>query len=145
MFCGADLPVKQACLTGKKRLLDVATGTGDLAIYALKENPELRICGLDFSAEMLALGNRKMIARGLLLFSLFHSAFSKTPGFYGVAAADRIKKPENSCVNFWNYLPVYCGKSRSGFKYITLLKEPNLIHFSVGSSGHFQADNQTIY
>jgi demethylmenaquinone methyltransferase/2-methoxy-6-polyprenyl-1,4-benzoquinol methylase len=52
-------------LTGKKRLLDVATGTCDLAIYALKENPELRVCGLDFSAEMLALCDRKIKGQGL--------------------------------------------------------------------------------
>ena len=57
--------IKQARLAGKKRLLDVATGTGDLAIYAVRENPELQVIGLDFSPEMLALCNRKIRAQGL--------------------------------------------------------------------------------
>ena len=46
-----------------KTILDIATGTGDLAIASLKLNPE-RITGLDLSAGMLKKGKEKMIKRG---------------------------------------------------------------------------------
>lgn len=42
-----------------KRILDVATGTGDLAIAALKLHPE-KITGIDISAGMLAVGKKKI-------------------------------------------------------------------------------------
>lgn len=42
-----------------KRILDVATGTGDLAIAALKLNPET-IIGIDISAGMLEVGKKKI-------------------------------------------------------------------------------------
>jgi len=57
--------IKQARLAGKKRLLDVATGTGDLALLAVRKNPGLQVIGLDFSPEMLALCDRKIHAQGL--------------------------------------------------------------------------------
>lgn len=57
--------INQARLAGKKRLLDVATGTGDLALWAVRKNPELQVIGLDYSSEMLALCDRKIHARSL--------------------------------------------------------------------------------
>jgi demethylmenaquinone methyltransferase / 2-methoxy-6-polyprenyl-1,4-benzoquinol methylase len=42
-----------------KRILDVATGTADLAIALRKLNPE-KIIGLDLSANMLAVGQQKI-------------------------------------------------------------------------------------
>jgi demethylmenaquinone methyltransferase/2-methoxy-6-polyprenyl-1,4-benzoquinol methylase len=45
-------------------ILDVATGTGDLAIAAAKLNPS-RIAGIDISSKMLAIGREKIIKRGL--------------------------------------------------------------------------------
>jgi demethylmenaquinone methyltransferase/2-methoxy-6-polyprenyl-1,4-benzoquinol methylase len=45
-------------------ILDVATGTGDLAIAALKLCPE-KITGIDISEKMLAIGRDKIAARGL--------------------------------------------------------------------------------
>ncbi len=47
-----------------KNILDLATGTGDLAIAALKLNPE-KIIGLDISTGMLAKGNEKIKKRKL--------------------------------------------------------------------------------
>ncbi len=47
-----------------KEILDVATGTGDLAIAALALDPE-RVVGVDISEGMLALGRKKIEARGL--------------------------------------------------------------------------------
>lgn len=46
-----------------KQLLDVATGTGDFAIEALKLNPD-KITGIDISNGMLDMGRKKMKARG---------------------------------------------------------------------------------
>ncbi len=46
-----------------KLILDVATGTGDFAIEALKLNPD-KIIGVDISEGMLKIGRKKMIANG---------------------------------------------------------------------------------
>jgi len=42
-----------------KRILDVATGTGDFAIQAMRLNPE-KITGVDISEGMLAIGRKKI-------------------------------------------------------------------------------------
>lgn len=42
-----------------KRVLDVATGTGDLAVQALTLNPE-KVVGVDISEEMLRVGREKI-------------------------------------------------------------------------------------
>jgi demethylmenaquinone methyltransferase/2-methoxy-6-polyprenyl-1,4-benzoquinol methylase len=41
------------------RVLDVATGTGDLALEALRQQPDTRVFGLDFTFEMLTLARQK--------------------------------------------------------------------------------------
>ncbi len=46
-------------------LLDVATGTADLAIEAARKHPEIRVTGIDFIPEMLAPGRKKVALRGL--------------------------------------------------------------------------------
>ncbi len=46
-----------------KLILDVATGTGDLAISLLKSKP-IKITGIDISTGMLDVGIRKMIKKG---------------------------------------------------------------------------------
>jgi demethylmenaquinone methyltransferase / 2-methoxy-6-polyprenyl-1,4-benzoquinol methylase len=47
----------------KPHILDVATGTGDLAIAALKLNP-VKIEGIDISLKMLAIGKEKIAKKG---------------------------------------------------------------------------------
>lgn len=47
------------------RLLDVATGTGDLAIYAAKTHPRITVTGLDFTGSMLETGKAKIFRKGL--------------------------------------------------------------------------------
>jgi demethylmenaquinone methyltransferase/2-methoxy-6-polyprenyl-1,4-benzoquinol methylase len=47
-----------------KHILDVATGTGDFAIAALRLNP-LEVVGVDISMPMLEIGRRKLAARNL--------------------------------------------------------------------------------
>jgi demethylmenaquinone methyltransferase / 2-methoxy-6-polyprenyl-1,4-benzoquinol methylase len=46
------------------RILDVATGTGDLAIEAVKLDP-VKITGIDISEKMLTIGRQKIKARNL--------------------------------------------------------------------------------
>ena len=48
------------------RLLDVATGTADLAIEAANGHPWIRVTGIDFAPEMLAVGRQKIAGRGLV-------------------------------------------------------------------------------
>jgi demethylmenaquinone methyltransferase/2-methoxy-6-polyprenyl-1,4-benzoquinol methylase len=45
-------------------ILDVATGTGDLAIAAMKLNPS-KVTGVDISKKMLEFGKEKLIRKGL--------------------------------------------------------------------------------
>ena len=47
-----------------KQILDIATGTGDFAIEALKLNPT-KVTGIDISKGMLAVGNQKIKKKGL--------------------------------------------------------------------------------
>lgn len=47
-----------------KKILDVATGTGDLAIEALRLNPD-KIIGIDISEGMLAIGREKLAKAGI--------------------------------------------------------------------------------
>jgi demethylmenaquinone methyltransferase/2-methoxy-6-polyprenyl-1,4-benzoquinol methylase len=44
-------------------ILDVATGTGDLAITAMRTNP-LKITGIDISRNMLEIGREKILKKG---------------------------------------------------------------------------------
>jgi len=47
-----------------KQILDIATGTGDFAIAALKLNPD-KVTGIDISEGMLAVGKEKIKSKGL--------------------------------------------------------------------------------
>jgi demethylmenaquinone methyltransferase / 2-methoxy-6-polyprenyl-1,4-benzoquinol methylase len=53
-----------ARLRKAERVLDVATGTGDMAIAALRLNP-VSITGIDISPQMLEYGRRKLVRKGL--------------------------------------------------------------------------------
>jgi demethylmenaquinone methyltransferase/2-methoxy-6-polyprenyl-1,4-benzoquinol methylase len=46
------------------RLLDLATGTGDVAIEAARSHPAIQVFGLDFAAPMLAAAGPKIIRAG---------------------------------------------------------------------------------
>ena len=57
--------IELARLTPHSRLLDIGTGTGDLARQALAKSPQARIVAVDFTLEMMRVGQR----RGSLNFS----------------------------------------------------------------------------
>jgi demethylmenaquinone methyltransferase/2-methoxy-6-polyprenyl-1,4-benzoquinol methylase len=46
------------------RLLDVATGTGDLALEAARRHAQLRVAGLDFALAMMDVAARKICKKG---------------------------------------------------------------------------------
>ncbi|OPL13226.1 MAG: hypothetical protein AVO39_10800 [delta proteobacterium MLS_D] len=53
------------------RVLDIATGTGDLALRALQSEKMCRVVGIDLSQEMLAIASRKSRRRGFSDRSFF--------------------------------------------------------------------------
>lgn len=59
--------VRELGLTGRERVIDLCTGTADLAMTALRARPvgARQVVGIDFSAEMLRVGQRKVRAAGL--------------------------------------------------------------------------------
>lgn len=57
--------VKMVCRQKPGRLLDVATGTGDLAISLARKLPAAKITGIDLSEKMLAIGREKVAKAGL--------------------------------------------------------------------------------
>lgn len=58
--------IRSLALTGRERLLDVCTGTADVAIGAAIEAPgAARVVGVDFAGAMLAHGREKIGAAGL--------------------------------------------------------------------------------
>jgi demethylmenaquinone methyltransferase/2-methoxy-6-polyprenyl-1,4-benzoquinol methylase len=59
--------VRALQLTGRERVLDMCTGTADLAIEAASSSSGAarEVVGIDFAGEMLRLGNRKVRAAGL--------------------------------------------------------------------------------
>jgi demethylmenaquinone methyltransferase/2-methoxy-6-polyprenyl-1,4-benzoquinol methylase len=57
--------VKKMRFRGTRRLLDLATGTADLAIAAALHYPEISVSGVDFSPGMLAVGGEKLARRSL--------------------------------------------------------------------------------
>ena len=57
--------VKIVCRVKPRRILDVATGTGDLAIAMARRIRETHVLGVDLSERMLDVARRKVEARGL--------------------------------------------------------------------------------
>lgn len=50
--------VEQAQLPANGKLLDLATGTGDIAFEALKQTPSAHVIGADFALQMMIVGQR---------------------------------------------------------------------------------------
>jgi demethylmenaquinone methyltransferase/2-methoxy-6-polyprenyl-1,4-benzoquinol methylase len=57
--------VRALALAGRARVLDLATGTGDLAIDIARMHPEAQVIGLDPSHRMLTVAQQKLASRGL--------------------------------------------------------------------------------
>jgi demethylmenaquinone methyltransferase/2-methoxy-6-polyprenyl-1,4-benzoquinol methylase len=50
---------------GDALILDVATGTAEVAVQICRHRPQARVIGVDFSPKMLAIGSRKVQSKGL--------------------------------------------------------------------------------
>lgn len=59
----ADKVLATAHKKAPARILDVATGTGDVALELARRYPEAEITGIDLSAEMLRVGAEKLASR----------------------------------------------------------------------------------
>ncbi|MEX2503183.1 MAG: bifunctional demethylmenaquinone methyltransferase/2-methoxy-6-polyprenyl-1,4-benzoquinol methylase UbiE [Trueperaceae bacterium] len=59
--------VDRALAKRPRDVLDVATGTADLALALAAARPEARVVGVDFAEAMLAIGRRKTTRRGVAL------------------------------------------------------------------------------
>ena len=57
--------VRRMRFSTTRRLLDIATGTADLAIEAARRHPEVHVIGIDLALEMLEAGRRKIRDRRL--------------------------------------------------------------------------------
>ena len=57
--------VRELQLQPGDRVLDLCTGTGDLALAAIDAAPSLSVVGVDFAAEMLRLARVKLRSRGV--------------------------------------------------------------------------------
>ena len=82
-----------------KLILDVATGTGDLAIAALKLHP-VKIYGIDISSDMLNIGRKKIKQRKLntvieLLESDSENLFFEDNKFDAITVAFGVRNFEN--------------------------------------------------
>lgn len=53
-------------------VLDVATGTGDIALWIAERNPSARVVGADFSENMLSVAERRLAASPLTNVSFSH-------------------------------------------------------------------------
>ncbi len=60
-----DKIVQSIKASGAKNILDVATGTGDLAIELVKAIPDAQVTGFDLSQKMLDVGVEKIEKKGL--------------------------------------------------------------------------------
>jgi demethylmenaquinone methyltransferase/2-methoxy-6-polyprenyl-1,4-benzoquinol methylase len=58
-FAVSLLPKKESGM-----FLDVASGTGDIALEIVRQFPDARVIGIDFSEQMLEFGNKKIIDAG---------------------------------------------------------------------------------
>jgi len=57
--------VKELKAYNPKHVLDMATGTADLAIMTAKRIPDTKVTGIDLSTNMVAMGDKKIAKQGL--------------------------------------------------------------------------------
>lgn len=57
--------VREICRRNPADILDIATGTGDLAILLARRMPQARVSGADLSEGMIGIGRRKVARSGL--------------------------------------------------------------------------------
>ena len=58
------MAINELKVVNPKKILDVATGTGDMAIEALRLNPD-KVVGIDISEGMMSFGREKLKKAGI--------------------------------------------------------------------------------
>jgi demethylmenaquinone methyltransferase/2-methoxy-6-polyprenyl-1,4-benzoquinol methylase len=123
-------------IKNNSRLLDVATGTADLALACLKLQPK-EIIGLDISKNMLDYGRKKLVKKNIRNIRLIHSDildFIDDEGFDGITVAFGVR-------NFEEPL--------SGLKKMYDLLKPNgvlmVLEFSIPQNSFFRAIYQFYF
>ena len=71
--------VQELQLPRAARIIDLCTGTGDLAVAAVRAHPDASVIGIDFAGEMLRLAGRKMASLGLASISLVRGDGTRIP------------------------------------------------------------------
>ncbi|MDH7487588.1 MAG: ubiquinone/menaquinone biosynthesis methyltransferase [Anaerolineae bacterium] len=71
--------VAQCRLSPRGRLLDVATGTGDMALQALRHYPRATVVGIDLTPDMLQRAQEKATAAGREPFALLRGDALELP------------------------------------------------------------------
>jgi demethylmenaquinone methyltransferase/2-methoxy-6-polyprenyl-1,4-benzoquinol methylase len=72
--------IRSLALTGRERVLDLCTGTADLAIAARTARPAAAaVVGVDFAGEMLRVARNKLRARSLAAVSLVRGDATRIP------------------------------------------------------------------
>ena len=98
------LAIRSLALTGSERILDLCTGTGDLAVAAIEARPgAARVVGIDFAGAMLAVGLQKVRKKQLGdSITLIRGDASRIPIAHGsldaVTIAFGIRNVENTLV-----------------------------------------------
>lgn len=92
--------VRMVARTNPRQILDLATGTGDLAIALKRANPKAQVTGADLSPEMLEIGRRKIAKAGLDIQMVVTDAeslnFAANGQFDTVTAAFGVRNFENT-------------------------------------------------
>src|SRR5687767_9279703 len=73
----AEAIVQQAALSGSLKILDLATGTGKVALALAANEPKAHVTGVDLSAGMLDQARRKAAALGLVNTEFLQMSFDK--------------------------------------------------------------------
>lgn len=60
-----EIVIQQADIKSNSRLLDLGSGTGDLAREALKQQPDAKVIAADFTLEMMSVGKHQFQEREL--------------------------------------------------------------------------------
>ena len=71
--------IKLISLNNNSKILDVATGTGDLSIEILANYPESKIIGLDISPKMLEVAQKKINKKKLTTYTLVEGDAENLP------------------------------------------------------------------
>jgi SAM-dependent methyltransferase len=111
--------IQQACLAPGQRVLDLASGTGTLAIWIKRHQPLIDITGVDVDPAVLAIASRKAKTANLEI------RFKRAPSYdlpYPAAHFDRVVSSL-----FFHHLP-WQEKTRTARELVRVLKPGGELH-----------------